>query len=181
MANLTNMTALGLATRYNELTGKSLKPSSYSKAKFIELIEAAGADAFRQKAKEVMKVKKEAREELAKIKQIEDDHSFGFTHCPHCGVHHSNGFCTNEDITDQGGEPNKTHEYVCLGCGGEFGPELGSTFTLTEAAASIGVKPKVARARYRMLDNDGKRTRYEFPRSDWDRVISLISPKRKAR
>lgn len=155
MANLTNMTAKQLATRYNELTGKSLKPSSYSKAKFIELIEA--------------------------VEIIEDDGSFGFTHCPHCGVHHSNGFCTNEDIIDQGGEPNKTHEYVCLGCGGEFGPELGSTFTLTEAAASIGIKPKVARARYRMLDNDGKRTRYEFPRSDWDRVISIISPKRKAR
>lgn len=144
MADLTNMTARQLADYYFELTGKTLKPSSYSKAKIIELIEAVtGDDTFRQRANEVMKVKKEAREELAKIKQIEDDNS--------------------------------------LGCGGEFGPELETTFTLTEAAASIGISPKVARARYRMIDNDGKRTRYEFPRSDWDRVISVISPKRKAR
>ena len=181
MANLTALTAKQLADRLFELTGKSLKPSSYSKAKFIELIEAAEADSFRQKANEVMKVKKEAREELAKIKQIEDDNTFGFTHCPHCGIHHSNGFCTNEDIIAQGGEPNKTHEYVCLACNGEFGSELESTFTLTEAAASISISPKVARARYRNVENDGKRTRYEFSRSDWDRVISIISPKRKAR
>lgn len=52
------------------------------------------------------------------------------------------------------------------------------TFTMTEAAASIGITAKVARARYRNVENDGKRTFYIFPRSDWDKVIGIISPKR---
>ena len=48
-----------------------------------------------------------------------------FANCPHCGVHLSNGYTTydamredNLDVSDA------THEYMCLGCGGYFGPEL---------------------------------------------------------
>ena len=41
MTDLTKLTASELAARYNELTGKSVKPTSYSKTKFIGLIEAA--------------------------------------------------------------------------------------------------------------------------------------------
>lgn len=40
MTNLTNMTSADLARTYNELTGKNIKPTSYSKTKFIEMIKA---------------------------------------------------------------------------------------------------------------------------------------------
>lgn len=133
MANLTDMTARQLADYYFELTGKTLKPSSYSKAKFIELIEAV-----------------ETLEEVTK-----------------------NPLPSFEKNLDAALVASKVKKIKAI--------EEGDTFTLTEAAASIGISPKVARARYRMVDNDGIRTRYEFPRSDWDRVISLISPKRNAR
>lgn len=152
-------TAATLSARYNELTGKNLKPGSYSKAKWIEMIAS-------------LETKNEP------INEGEDLPSEGFTHCPHCGVHHSNGFATNEDIVSQGGEPNKTHNIVCLGCGGEFGPELEDEFTLVEAAAACGTTAKAARARYRRHDNDGHRTFYRFPRSQWDAVIAVIKPRR---
>ena len=185
MANLTTLTAKQLADKLFELTGKSLKPSSYSKAKFIAMIEAAETIKDVQEnplpsfAKNLDKALVAAKSK--EIEKIEETDISDFTNCPHCGVHHSNGFCTNEDIIDQGGEPNKTHQYVCLGCGGEFGPELEEEFTMTEAAAAAGVSPKVARARYRAVSNDNQRTFYRFPRSQWDAVLTIISPKRKAR
>lgn len=54
-------------------------------------------------------------------------------------------------------------------------------FTMSEVAAAAGVSPKVARARYRAVSNDNQRTFYRFPRSQWDAILTIISPKRKAR
>jgi len=160
--NLDTHTAASLAGIYNGLSGKNIKPSSYSKAKLIEMIKALA-------------------EKVAKEEPTEDEGFEGFTHCPHCGIHHGNGFATNQDLLDQGSEGNKTHHIVCLACLGEFGEKLETTFTMAEAAAAAGVSPKVARARYRNVHNDHQRTFYVFPRSQWDAVQSIISPKRKGR
>lgn len=178
-ASLLLMTAAQLSDKHFEITGKNIKAASYTKAKWIEMIMASldAAKTVEDNSVEELQAEIEAEADDFEI-ALSTSTPLGFDVCPHCGIHHSNGFATNEDIIDQGGEPNKTHQYICLGCNGEFGPELETEFTLTEAAASLGISPKVARARYRAADNDGKRTFYRFPRSSWDRVIAIISPKR---
>jgi hypothetical protein len=51
-------------------------------------------------------------------------------HCPHCGIHVSNGLSSYQDILDQGTEHDKQvagkmkNEIVCLGCGGEWGAPI---------------------------------------------------------
>jgi hypothetical protein len=52
-----------------------------------------------------------------------------FVNCPHCGIHLSNGVTTYEDLRSDKSNHNvdlsdMTHEYMCLGCCGYFGPEL---------------------------------------------------------
>lgn len=190
--NLTTRTAAQLAETYFELSGKYVKPTSYTKAKLIKMIEAFGIilDDEPELAQQTDNgpIAAEGSEEaddasLAEMLELAeaDDNTFGFTNCPHCGIHHSNGFTTHQDLIDQGGEPNKTHQYLCLACNGEFGPELETEFTMAEVAAAAGVSPKVARARYRAVVNDNQRTFYRFPRSDWNAILTIISPKRKAR
>lgn len=159
---MTNLTAAQLTARYNELTNKSIKPTSYSKAVLITMIEALEAAA-------------------ALPAEETNDHPNGGI-CPCCGIDYlDNGWQTHDILISEGLEGNKTHQYVCLACGGEFGEPLETEFTLIEAAASLGISAKVARARYRAAHNDGQRTFYKFPRSSWDQVISIISPKRKGK
>lgn len=157
-----NLTAKELTDRYNALTGKAVKPTSYPKAKLIEMIEAL-----------------EVKEEAPATSSIEK--ACGYTHCPHCGIDLENGYAHHDDLVEQHGEGCLNKQWMCLGCCEEFGPELESTFTMVEAAKAAGVEPKIARARYRALYNDGVRSRYVFPRSQWDHVIATISPKRKAK
>jgi hypothetical protein len=52
-----------------------------------------------------------------------------FVNCPHCGVHLSNGYTTYDDLRGDKSNHNvdlsdMTHEYMCLGCNGTFGPEV---------------------------------------------------------
>lgn len=101
MTNLTDMTAKELAAYFNQKTGRSVKPTSYSKAKFIELIQA----------------------HVDETAPIEGDH-----------------------------------------------------FTLAEVARSLGINPKLARARFRKIFNDGRRTRYSFDKADYQKVVSIITP-----
>lgn len=69
--------------------------------------------------------------ELAATIDAEEDSSgvTGFethklTHCPHCGVHLSNG--VGEHLQEVNGKQikHKKFEYECLGCGEEFGPAI---------------------------------------------------------
>lgn len=52
---------------------------------------------------------------------------FGTAHCPHCDIHLSNGVQDFEnmlDLSQQGQDIEPiTHEFLCLGCGEEFGEE----------------------------------------------------------
>jgi len=50
--------------------------------------------------------------------------TYGFTHCPHCGVHLENG--VGEDGQEVNGEiiHHALRQFECLGCGGEFGPKV---------------------------------------------------------
>ena len=163
--DLTTLTASELTANYNALTGKNVKPGSYSKAKLIEMIKAHT---------------EEAAPDLTKM----DIYGLGTNDdnakCPHCGINHiHNGWQDHEGLTADGLPGLTTNQYICLACNGEFGPELETTFTLREAAESIGISAKVARSRYRNLFNDHQRTFYVFPRSRWNEVILIISPKRK--
>lgn len=154
-------TATELAARYNHLSGKTVKASTYSKAKFQELIDTI-------------------------LQGLDETGLNG--HCPHCGIDHTdNGWSTAEGIpSDAGGDP-MTNEYICLSCGQEWGPLVVeprdySVFTLVDVARSLGINPKIARSRYRNIDNDGKMTRYQFSGSEeWARVAEWISPKRPAK
>jgi len=49
----------------------------------------------------------------------------GLTHCPHCGVHLSNGVGEhNQEVNDKKVK-HAEFEYVCLACNTEFGPKIG--------------------------------------------------------
>lgn len=114
MTDLTSLSSADLAARYNELTGKSLKPSSYSKAKFIKMIKAATP--------------------APKKRRSTDDGAIGA-----------------KDI-----------------------------FTLAQLARQLGINPKIARAKYRKVENDGMRTRYIFPSTveEVARVTAILRPKK---
>lgn len=168
---MTNLTASELAARFNELTGRNVKPTSYSKAKFIEMIEAHTEAA------------------PAATPDHDTDHN-SFPNqgiCPHCGIDYlDNGYQTHDTLTSDGLPGLTTHDHICLACDKEFGNKLNlipetDTFTMSEAAKAAGVSPKAARARYRSVDNDHTRTQYVFPKKLWNEVILIISPKRKGR
>lgn len=62
-----------------------------------------------------------------KIKAAEIKHKSTydeFDHCPHCGLCLSNGYQTHTDLKMEGLPGCKEREYLCLGCGGEFGPKI---------------------------------------------------------
>lgn len=63
-------------------------------------------------------------EEVVETAEVETPVIGEFTHCPHCEIHLSNGYQTHDNLTADGFEGNKEFEYVCLACGGEFGPKL---------------------------------------------------------
>jgi hypothetical protein len=52
-------------------------------------------------------------------------------------------------------------------------------FTLPQLCRQLNINPRIARARYRKVDNDGLRTRYIFPFSTEEvaRVTAIIAPK----
>ena len=77
-----------------------------------------------------------------------------FVTCPCCGIHLSNGYTTYTDLSDDKSNhdvdlSDMTHEYMCLGCCGYFGPEL--TKTAKKATVSTG-KARPAMAESLKLD-----------------------------
>jgi hypothetical protein len=53
----------------------------------------------------------------------------GYSHCPHCGINLDNGVTDFDGMVDCHGSEAAalklmTHEWSCLGCGGEWGPEI---------------------------------------------------------
>ena len=55
----------------------------------------------------------------------------GYSHCPECGIHLSNGYTDFEGTVESMGSRAKAfeaqkHEFSCLGCGGEWGEEIAA-------------------------------------------------------
>lgn len=77
-----------------------------------------------------------------RIEELVDGHSAqivpGFTHCPHCEIHLSNG--VGHDGQEVNGTPvrHEAHLYECLACGGEFGPLLAELHAEKVANATMG-------------------------------------------
>lgn len=45
--------------------------------------------------------------------------------CPHCGTNHfQNGYQTADSLTGDGVKHELEHQFVCLGCNGEWGPKV---------------------------------------------------------
>lgn len=64
-------------------------------------------------------------------KQEEDERSsvsdfavHGLTHCPHCGIHLSNGIGAHGDEVNGKAIKHDAFQYSCLACDGEFGPAI---------------------------------------------------------
>jgi DNA-directed RNA polymerase subunit RPC12/RpoP len=47
-----------------------------------------------------------------------------FVNCPHCDIHLSNGYGVHGDDVNGETIKHEEFEYVCLGCGEEFGPAI---------------------------------------------------------
>lgn len=171
------LTTAQLTAHFNKITGRDIKATSYSKAKITSMIEEA-----------IHRLIDTKSAPLADL----DQYGLGFEEyghvCPHCGINHDdNGFIIADDYEPNSDRTyretgNMKHQYCCMGCNGEWGPEIaaaptGETFTLAELARSLGITPKAARARYRARFNDGVSTRYIFPASDLDRVTNIIKGK----
>lgn len=62
--------------------------------------------------------------EEAPAEEVEQPVVGEFVNCPHCGIHLDNGYGFHGD--DVNGEivKHEEFEYMCLGCGGEFGPAI---------------------------------------------------------
>lgn len=65
------------------------------------------------------------------------------THCPHCGINLENGYSTYEAQCEKGME-RISHEFVCLGCGEEFGQEVVAS---KKSAKETGTGLKIERNR----------------------------------
>lgn len=53
----------------------------------------------------------------------------GHSHCPHCGIHLSNGLLDFDSLVDTRGSEKEAyklqkHEWACMGCNGEWGKEI---------------------------------------------------------
>lgn len=53
----------------------------------------------------------------------------GYSHCPHCGINLDNGVTDFDGMVDARGSEREAlkvmnHEWCCLGCNGEWGPEI---------------------------------------------------------
>lgn len=50
--------------------------------------------------------------------------SHGLTHCPHCGIHLSNGIGEHDQEVNGKKIKHDKYEFCCLACGEEFGPAI---------------------------------------------------------
>lgn len=70
-----------------------------------------------------------------------EEHVPGFSHCPSCGIHLSNGVCIHGDEVNGTPLVHDTNEYACLGCGAEFGPAIGAKRTIQKLRFSTCERP----------------------------------------
>lgn len=77
-----------------------------------------------------------------------------FTHCPLCSISLSNGLQTYDNLSAEK-DPiahTMTHELMCLGCGGFFGPEVKRVARKTPSAAAAPATTRPAMAESLKLD-----------------------------
>lgn len=83
------------------------------------------------------------------VEDLELIDSCGEVNCPNCGIHLGNGWSV--DGTEVNGETlrHKEFEFVCLGCGDEFGPEVEAKRAVNNSAgiAKSWENPEVAAKR----------------------------------
>lgn len=103
---MTNMTTAEMIAEYNALTGKNVKKFSSR---------AAGEKQL-EKARYVAGL----LDKMGEAARLEFVNAYGTDVCPVCGIHLSNGVLKH----GVDGVKNETHEFHCMGCGAEFGPEL---------------------------------------------------------
>lgn len=66
---------------------------------------------------------------------------YGTEHCPHCGIHLSNGVCGHqEEVNGKMKTFTKTHEFWCMACGEEFGPLLPGKVEKAQGTAHPNMK-----------------------------------------
>jgi len=77
-------------------------------------------------------VSEEKEKQLKAEREFDEQYieKFGTAHCPHCNVHLENGAWTFDEALEEHLDPKSsafpemfTHEFLCLGCGEEFGEE----------------------------------------------------------
>lgn len=107
MKTIADMTTAEMVAEYNALTGKSIKKFSSRAAGERQLTAARAAQPQQEPT---------VTEEQHHIPELQ------LSHCPCCGIHLSNGYTTNTDQRENNLPLLDKHEYMCLGCGGEFGP-----------------------------------------------------------
>ena len=119
MNNITEMKTADMVAEYNALTGKSVKKFSSRAAGEKQLA-----------ALRAVQPQQELKVEEHFVKEL------GISHCPCCGTHLSNGYTTNTDQRENDLPLLDKHEYLCLGCGGEFGPLIKGRSVKRSAAIS---------------------------------------------
>lgn len=60
----------------------------------------------------------------AVAESVMEDMYDGYTHCPHCGIHLSNGVGLHNDEVNGKKIKHEKFELCCLACNEEFGPEI---------------------------------------------------------
>lgn len=85
------------------------------------------------------------------IVEVEEPVVGTYTHCPHCGVHLDNGISTydyQQEICKQhkSQKPAITKEFICLGCGEEFG-EVVQVIEAPKKSAPTGEGLKIQKDR----------------------------------
>lgn len=68
--------------------------------------------------------------------------------CPHCGTNHmQNGYQTAESLSGDNVKHGLKAEYVCLGCGGEWGPQVSAPKPAPVASKPTGTGLKIQKDR----------------------------------
>lgn len=93
----------------------------------------------------------ESGETLADI--IEDEHVPGFSRCPSCDIHLSNGVGEHMQIVNKEPVKHEAFQYECLGCGHEFGPAIN----LGDAMANATMMPAGPRPRLSSCEKPTKK------------------------
>lgn len=84
--------------------------------------------------------------DVAPSPQVEEPSYGGHTHCPQCGIDLSNGVIDFASLLETNGPAAYTqqhHEWACMGCGAEWGPEIAAPSTKRSTLYTIAPKAKI--------------------------------------